>query len=109
MARKRRYYGKKRKGSRKGSKAIPIGQAAIIALPIYQGFHDNGLTIAGLDHAMYNLTGYSPAQNKMLDWQKGGYTALYLLIMSTLGAKIANKTGANRLLKKASMGYIKLF
>lgn len=99
--------GKKKKGGKR-SKAIPMGQMAVIAMPIVKGFRMGGLTEAGVDQAMYQLTGFSPAQGKLLDYH-GVYTALGLIVMSTIGAKVANRTGVNRLLKKASGGYIKLF
>ena len=109
VARRRRAYRGRKGRGRKTSKAIPIGEAAIIALPIVQGFQAGGLTTHGVDLAMYNLTGFSPVQGKMLDWRKGAYTAATLLVMGTVGRKIANRTGVNRLLKKASMGYVQLF
>jgi hypothetical protein len=106
---KRRSSYRGRNGpSRRGSTAIPMGQMAVIAMPIVKGFRMGGLSEAGVDQAMYQLTGFSPSQNKLLDYH-GLYTAAGLIIMSTIGAKVANKTGVNRLLKKASGGYIKLF
>ena len=81
---------------------------AVIAMPIVKGFRMGGLTEAGVDQAMYQLSGFSPVQGKLLDYH-GLYTALTLIVMSTLGRSVANKTGANRMLKKVSGGYIKLF
>ena len=106
MARRRRYRSK-RKG-RKQDRSVPVVQTATLAIPIWKAVNEQGFTVAGVDHAVYNLTGFSVAQGAMLDWKKGAMMAVVLLAESTIGRKIATKTGANRLMKKVSMGYLKL-
>jgi len=108
VARRRRAYrGRKGKG-RRGSKAIPLIQTAIIAYPLWTAYKSVGLTNQLPDHMVFNLTGFSPAQGKMLDVNKAIMIGGSLIVAQLLGSKIASRTGANRLMKKLSMGYLKV-
>jgi uncharacterized membrane protein YfcA len=106
--RRRRSYGRKRKGGRKGKGAIPIIQAAMIAYPVYDAYKAHGISGDLPGGIVIRLTGYNVHTNKLESPQTAVAMGLGLLIMSTLGAKIANRTGANRFLKKFSAGMLKL-
>ena len=101
----------RRKKGHRGSKshAIPVGEAFVIGYPILQGFKTGGLTIAGAENAMYRLTGYSGTAGKWASPMTGVTNGVILLLMGTVGKKVANRVGANRLLKKISAGYLQLF
>ena len=98
----------RRKRGKKGSKAVPAIQAAIVAYPLVAAYKETGLTSNFPNVAIYNLTGFSAAQGKMIDPAKPVAIALALLAASTIGAKLANKTGANRMMKKLTGGMVKL-
>jgi hypothetical protein len=80
----------------------------MIGYPIYQAYQTRGLTVGALDQGVFNLTGFTPSTGKWNDPQRGIAMGFGLLLVSTLGAKIANRTGANRLIKKFSAGMVKL-
>ena len=61
-----------------------------------------------LNGVVIDWTGYSPGDKMFINKSTAIVNALTLLAMSTIGAKIANRSGANRLLKKASGGYLKV-
>ena len=107
VKRRRSRRGRKSKG-RRGGKSLPAIQSLMIGYPIYQAYKQHGLTVAMLDQGVYNLTGFTPSTGKLGDPQKAVAMGVGLLVVSTLGAKIANRTGANRLIKKFSAGMVKL-
>ena len=106
---KRRYYGRRKKGGRRGSKALPAVQTAMLALPVVTAFKNNNYNITnGTVDSVYSLTGYSLTEKKWVEPNKAIGLGVALFVMSTVGSKIANRVGANKLLKKVSGGYIKL-
>lgn len=102
----RRRYGKKRRKSSK--QAVPIGQTAVFAVPIWESYEKYGFTKYTLSSSMRKITGYNPLDGSM-NYETGIKNALVLLAMSTLGRKVANRTGANKFVKKITMGYLQLF
>ena len=104
MARRR---GKKGRG-RKGRGAIPLIQTAIVAYPLLAAYHQVGFTSELPEKAVFNLTGFSPQQGKMLEPQRAIGIAIGLVGAQLIGSKIASRTGANRLMKKLSGGYLKI-
>ena len=104
MARRR-----KKKGRRKGKTAIPLAQTMTLGYPIYTAFEQKGLTAAAANTALYNISGFDASTGRMLDYNKGILMAVVLIAESTIGRKVANKTGANRMVKKLSGGYLQLF
>ena len=110
VARRRRVvrrYGRRRKGRKSGKGAIPLIQGAIVAYPVYQSYQQVGLTGVLPAQICMNLTGFNPTNN-----QFNKDTALKiggaLLVAQLVGSRIANRTGANRMLKKLTMGYLKV-
>ena len=94
------------KGRRSG-RAIPIVQGAILAYPVLRSYNEVGLTSILPAQICYNLTGYNPTGNtfnKDVAIKVGGA----LIVAQLIGSKIASRTGANRLMKKLSMGYLKV-
>lgn len=94
--------------SRKGSKAVPLIQTAIIAYPLLDAYRTTGFTAALPNQMVFNLTGFAPNQGKMVEPQRAIGIALALVAAQLIGSKIASRTGANRLMKKLSMGYLKV-
>lgn len=107
VARRRRSYrGRKGKGKRSG-KAIPILQTAILAYPILAAYSTTGFTSALPAVVCENLTGYQPSTgrfNKDTAIKVGGA----LILAQLVGSKIASRTGANKLMRKISMGHLKV-
>ena len=108
VAKRRRSYRGRKGKSRRGSKSIPAIQALMIGYPIYQAYQTRGMTVGALDQGVFNLTGFTPSTGKWNEPQRGIAMGVGLLLVSTLGAKLANRTGANRLIKKFSAGMVKL-
>jgi len=104
MARRR---GRKGRG-RRGSKSIPALQTVVLGYPVLAAFKQHGMTVAALDQAAFNVTGFTPSTGKWNDPNRGIYNAIVLIALSTIGAKIANRSGANRLIKKATGNIIRL-
>ena len=105
MARRR---GRKR-SRRKSKQGIPVGQALTLGIPIYQAFETGGLTLDSANVALYNITGFSSTTQRWIEPKKGLTMAIILLAESTIGRKLANRTGANKMLKKMTAGYLQLF
>ena len=109
MAKRRRRYsrrGRKSKG-RRGSKAIPLVQAAIIGYPVLQSYQQVGLTSILPAQICYNLTGYNPTGNTF-DSKRAIAVGGALIVAQLVGSKIANRTGANRMMKKLTGGMVKV-
>jgi hypothetical protein len=109
MARRRRHYrvGRKSKG-RRGSRAIPVVQLGTIAFPIVNGFRVGGLNEVGAALAIKGVSGIDIHAPSSSDWKKGAMMALVLIGETKIGGKVANMTGVNKLMKKATGGYFKL-
>ena len=103
MARRR---GRKGKG-RKGSRAIPVIQTLMVGYPVVNRFASRGFSKDAVVGSVFDLTGYDATQNKFTDYMRGVKLGVGLVLVSTIGGKIANKSGANKLLKKVSGGYLK--
>ena len=100
--------GKKKKGGRRGSKAIPVAQTVMLAYPVVMRFKAHGFTTDALTGSLIDLTGFNATTQKWENPQKGIGMAIGLIALSTIGSKVASRVGANRLLKKVSGGYLKL-
>jgi hypothetical protein len=108
VARRRRSYrGRKGRGRRSGSKAIPVLEAVIVGYPIYNAYKATGLTGAFPEKAVFELTGYAANSGKLEQPQKAVALVLGLLVASKIGGPIASRVGLNRMLKKFSGGMIK--
>ena len=103
----RRRGKKKRRGSRKS--AVPIAQVMTILYPVYDAVHEKGFTAPAANTALYNMTGFDARSGRLLDASKGITMAIVLMAESTIGRKIANKTGVNRMLRKATGNMLQLF
>ena len=103
---RRRYYGKKRRGGRR-SKAIPVLQTFTIGVPVVKPLYEGGLNVTSANQALWNVTGMDAVQGKWTKPMNGVAMAVILLAESTIGAKIANRSGANRILKKMTGGMLK--
>ena len=103
MARRR-----KKKGRRKGKTAIPLVQTLTLALPTVKAVEEHGFSRQAAINAVYQTIGISLDPATKSDYSKGATTAIVLLVESTIGRKIANKTGANRLVKKATGGLLSI-
>jgi hypothetical protein len=79
----------------------------MIGYPVVSRFMSQGLTKDAAVGSLFDLTGYDASQNKFTDATRGLKLGVGLLIVSTLGAKIANRSGANRLLRKMSANMLK--
>jgi hypothetical protein len=102
MARRR-----KKKGRRKKQMAVPLIQTGIVAYPVWKAYKTVGLTGELPAYAILNLTGYNVTNNQF-DMDTAIKTGGALILAQFIGGKIASKTGANRLMKKLSMGYLKV-
>jgi len=80
----------------------------VVAIPIVKGFQSGGLGVQGLDQAAFNLVGYSVNENRFVDYRKPIMLGVTLLALSTIGSKLANRSGANRIMKKLTAGMVKL-
>ena len=106
--RRRRYSRRGRKGKgRRSSKAIPLLKTMIVAEPIIQAYRGVGLSTALPREAVFNLTGYH-VTNRTFDQNTAIKVGGALLLATFIGGPIARKSGANRLMKKLSMGYLKV-
>jgi cytochrome c-type biogenesis protein CcmH/NrfG len=110
VARRRRHaYRRGRKGKgRRSSRAVPLIQTGIIAYPLWDAYKQVGFTKDLPEKMVFNLTGFSPQQGKMLEMNRAIAIGGALIVAQLVGSKIASRTGANRLMKKLSMGYLKL-
>ena len=98
MARRR-----KKKGSRKKDKAIPILMLAPI-FPAVARVAAEGVSSATPKVILFETLGYSMDGN---EWNMGRvYRQAGLSVGALVGHKVANKIGLNRALKKATMGYL---
>jgi len=100
VARRRRYYGKKRGGRKKAG--IPIVQTVTLLYPTVQAVRNSGFTEGALREAIYNTTGVSVLAGQggpPHDPKKGIVMGVILLAESTIGRKVANKVGANKLIR----------
>jgi uncharacterized membrane protein YfcA len=79
-----------------------------VAIPVVSGFKAYGFTTDGAVAALHNLTGFHATQQKM-DWTKAGTMAVILLAESTIGRKLANRTGLNRMVRKATGNMVQVF
>jgi uncharacterized membrane protein YfcA len=80
----------------------------MIGYPIYEAYKAHGLSADLPAGAVIRLTGYNVHTNKLENPSTAVGMGIGLLLVSTIGAKIANRTGANRMLKKISGGMLKL-
>ena len=102
MARRRRH-GKKGKG------AIPVAQMVILATPVLKSWQIHQKVNAGFfNTSLYLMTGYDANGVEKFNAKNAIAVGGGLLLASTVGRKIANRTGANRLLRKATGGLIQL-
>jgi len=108
MARRRRvvrHRYARRRGGRRGKSGIPIVQVATLTMPVIKAYEDaGGFNKFFLSGAVYDLTGISIRKEANLpnDYTKGITNAVILLAESTIGRKIANKVGVNKMLRKAT-------
>ena len=98
---------RRRRGHRKGSKAIPIAQTMLIGVPMVTPLL-GGINLANVNQGLWNVTGIDAVQGKVTDPMRGIKMGAALIILSTVGGKIANRSGANRLVKKATGGMLKI-
>lgn len=101
MARRRR---KRRRGSK--SKAIPVLPTVAAIYPAYKAYNAVGLTKTLPAAIMQQYTGYYPETgdfNSSFPLRTGG-----MFIAGYIGHKVASKTGVNRWIKKATMGFLTL-
>lgn len=98
----------RKKGRGRSRKTIPILETAVLGYPIVNAFRTRGLNETGLKYAIYDTTGYDVSVNKWSDPKKGVAMAIGLIALATIGKQVANRTGANRLVKKATGGIFSL-
>lgn len=100
MARRR----KKRRGGK--SKSIPVLPMLPIVMVAKGGYDRYGLTADALNWMGFAITGYD-AKNKSFNASVA--TPFWLgEITSIVVHKVANKTGVNRYVRKATFGYLSL-
>ena len=107
VARKRRYYGRKKKGGRK-QKAFPI----LLAAPVIPGFVSAyNVRASGpvemVKSGVYEITGVDITGQSNLNTTKT-FKSLGLVVIGIVGHKIATRVGINRIMKKATLGYLQL-
>ena len=105
---RRRYYGRKRRGGRRGSKAFPI----LLAAPIIPGFVSAYNARASgpvemVKSGVYEITGVDVTGQSNLNTTKT-FKSLGLVVIGLVGHKVASKVGINRIMKKATLGYLQL-
>ena len=101
MARRR-----KKKGSRKKNKAIPLAVVLPPAFVVYNRVSTLGLSAQSLGFIMKDITGYSPAEKiYSFDSQKA---FVFGEIAGVIVHKAATKFGVNRAMKKLTMGYLEI-
>ena len=101
MARRKRRGGKKQK-------AFPI----LLAAPVVPGFISawNVRSMGPVEmvrSGVYEVSGIDMTGQSKLNQEKALKT-LGLVVVGLVGHKIANKVGVNRMLKKATFGYLQL-
>jgi len=104
MARRR---GRKGRG-RRGSKSIPLVQTGILVYPALTAYRSTGFSADLPANLVYQLTGFDIKTGKWVDPPKGVAIAVALMATSTIGRKIASKTGANKLMKNITGGMVRL-
>ena len=102
MARRR----KGRRGHKKG--AIPIVQTAILAYPALTAYNSVGISKELPANLAYQFTGIDVKTGKWVDPMKGVGLALVLVGTSTIGKKVANRVGANRMMRKLTGNLVQL-
>jgi len=103
MARRRR----KGKG-RRGKSALPLAQAMIIGVPLVTPLL-GGVNVTNANQALWNLTGIDAVQHKWTQPMNGVRMGVMLVLASTVGRKVANRVGVNRMIRKASGNLVQLF
>jgi len=112
MAKRKRRYGRRRYGrkgkGRKGSKAFPI----LLAAPVIPGFvtawNNRGSgPVQAVRSGVGKVTGID-IMGEVPIQMDAAYKTLGLCIIGIVGHKIANKAGVNRIVKKATLGYLQL-
>jgi len=97
---------RKRRGGRKGSKAIAILPVAALSIPAFEAYSGCGGDLKTLPKwLLYTYTGTREAGG----WDSVRATRnIGLLIGAVVGHKVANKMGLNKYIKKATFGYLQL-
>jgi hypothetical protein len=96
---------RKGKKGRKGKSGIPIIQTATLLYPTLNAVKSTGFSETTLRDAIYNTTGISLLAGNggpPHDFKKGLTMAVIVIGESTIGKKLANKSGVNRLIRKAT-------
>jgi hypothetical protein len=104
MARRRRSYGKRKRGGK--MKSIPIAPILPVGMVVYQAYKDaGGLNINMLNAIGMRTTGYNAlSKTYNIDSAKGFWGGE---VAGIIVHKVANKT-INKYLRKATMGYLVL-
>ncbi len=105
--RRRAYRGRKRKGGKR-SHSIPFVTTVIALYPAYESYKYAGFTKALPETLVQSYTGYHPVA-KTFNINTPIYLGGALLLSATVGRKLANKVGLNRIVRKVSMGMLTAF
>jgi len=103
----RRRYGRKRRGGRRGSKAVPVAMVLPIILQAKMAYD----TAGGLNSALPNemvtrFTGYNPKANQWsFDYVKPFF---FGEIAGIVAHKVAGKMGVNKHVKKLTLGWLQI-
>jgi len=96
---------RRRKGRGKKSKAIPVLPVAAVALPAMRAYGAVGATKELPKYMLWEYVGIrGDGAFDSAQMMKGAVP----IILAIIGHKVANKTGINRYVKKATFGWLTL-